>query len=259
MARLGSENAPLFRFQSLRAGYAEKAILKGLDGEIAAGEAFAVLGPSGEGKTLLLKVLAGLVPYRGTLEFEGREVRTLNRPERKVLRESLAMTFQKDGLFDSLTCGDNLRFPLNERLKLGRKEREKRVESALEDVGLKGQSRLFVHEMSGGMQKRLGIARALLFSPRVVLYDEPAAGLDPITARSINDLILSMRDKYAMTLVLVTSDLLQARQLCTRMALLWKGAFEQVGSFTALKQSSNPAARQFFSAQAQGPLTEAGV
>ena len=166
------------------------------------------------------------------------------------------MTFQKDGLFDSLSCADNLRFPLTERLVLTTAEREKRVEKALEEVGLKGQGRLMVHEMSGGMQKRLGIARALLFSPSVILYDEPSAGLDPITARSINELITQMRETHGMTIVVVTSDLNQARQLCDQVGLLWKGKFEQVGGQTAMENSKNPAVHQFFHALGEGPLTE---
>lgn len=247
----------VYSVQSLRAGYGAQKVLKGLDWELEAGESFAILGPSGEGKTLLFKLLSGLRSAQsGSVKFQGKDLRKMSEAERRTFRENIGMTFQKDGLFDSLTCADNLRFPLNERLRLSRKEREKRVEEALEGVGLAGQGKLFVHEMSGGMQKRLGIARALLFSPRVILYDEPAAGLDPITSRTINELIRQMRDRYQMTVVMITSDLDQARQVCTRMGLMWNGRFEEQGTWSSLRASKNPVVHQFLHALPDGPLTE---
>src|SRR5690606_34816237 len=149
---------------------------------------------SGAGKTLFLKALAGLAPlFSGSVRFEGQDVAGMAPRDRAAFLSHVGMTFQRDGLFDSLTCAENLAFPLRERCKLNPVDCEQRVRRALEAVGLRGQGGLFVHEMSGGMQKRLGIARALLFSPKAILYDEPAAGLDPITARSINELILGMR------------------------------------------------------------------
>jgi phospholipid/cholesterol/gamma-HCH transport system ATP-binding protein len=252
-----SESA-VFALKSLRCGYGGVPVLRGLEWTLEPGASFAILGPSGEGKTLLLKALAGLIPdYQGSIRFHGAELREMNAAARRQFRLSIGMTFQKDGLFDSLSCGDNLRFALQERLKLTPREREGRVLKALDAVGLKGQGALLVHEMSGGMQKRLGIARALLFSPEVILYDEPSAGLDPITARAINELILQVRDTAKMTLVVVTSDLSQARQLSTQMGMLWKGKFEEQG--TGLARSKNPAVHQFFHALPDGPLTEGSL
>ncbi len=249
-------DAPVFQTRGLKAGYSSESVLNGVDWILEQGDSFAVVGPSGSGKTLFFKALVGLVPYQGSVRFAGYEVNALTAQRRQAFREAVGMTFQKDGLFDSLSCADNLRFPLNERLKLGSKEREKRVAQALEQVGLSGQGNLMVHEMSGGMQKRLGIARALLFSPRVILYDEPAAGLDPITTRSINDLICEMQQRHSMTVVLITSDLTQAQQVCKRMGMLWKGRFESQGTWEALHRSDNAAVRQFFGALPDGPLTE---
>jgi phospholipid/cholesterol/gamma-HCH transport system ATP-binding protein len=166
------------------------------------------------------------------------------------------MTFQRSGLFDSLTCGENLAFALREVRHLAVRELAPRVAQALSEVGLGGQENLRVHEMSGGMQKRLGIARALLLSPRVILYDEPTAGLDPLTAHAINDLIDDVRKKYAMSLVLVTSDPRQAYRLCDHLGFLYRGRFLAQGTMAQMHDSKEPAVRQFLRGEAKGPLTE---
>lgn len=244
-----SSEQSVYKVEKLYAGFGGEPILQSLDWELEEGESFAILGPSGSGKTLFLKLLVGLLPpLSGSIRFFGQDLAQMGLAEKKAFRESIGMTFQKDGLFDSLTCGDNLRFPLRERLKLTAKECEARVASGLESVGLTGQAGLMVHEMSGGMQKRLGIARALLFSPRVLLYDEPSAGLDPITSRSINELIAQVRERHKMTVILVTSELAQAKQLATRIGLLADGNFEQTGDWKALTHSSNEMVSQFFQA-----------
>lgn len=239
---------PIYRVTNLSAGFATHSVLQELNWELEERETFVVVGGSGCGKTLFLKTLVGLIaPLGGTIEFCGVNLAKMSRAETKTFLESVGMTFQKDGLFDSLTCGENLSFPLKERLKLTSKEREFKVTEALESVGLAGQSHLLVHEMSGGMQKRLGIARALLFSPRVLLYDEPSAGLDPITSRSINDLIIQVRDQFKMSVVLVTSEMAQAKQLGTRIGLLEKGRFLEEGSWSSISRSTNERVARFFS------------
>jgi phospholipid/cholesterol/gamma-HCH transport system ATP-binding protein len=241
----------------LAAGYQGHCTLEGLDWHLEPGSAFGVVGPSGGGKTLFLKVLAGLVaPIAGEVRFHGKALSTFTREERKDFRRRVAMTFQKDGLFDSMTCAQNLDFPLSERTALTAKERARRIDQSLEEVGLSGQGALLVHEMSGGMQKRLGIARALLFSPEVVLYDEPSAGLDPITSQSILELVSEMRKAHQMSVVLVTSELAKAETFCDTLGLLWQGKFEEVGTASALMRSKNPATHQFFHALGEGPLSE---
>jgi phospholipid/cholesterol/gamma-HCH transport system ATP-binding protein len=158
-------------------------------------------------------------------------------------------------LFDSLTCAENLHFPLRELTPLNERDRKRQVTQALADVGLVGQEELQIPEMSGGMQKRLGIARALVLSPEVILYDDPTAGLDPITSRSILSLIHRMRKKYEMTLIIVTSDPSQAYQICDRVGFLWHGHFVETGTPDEMKASKHPAVRQFLHGLLEGPLS----
>ncbi len=247
----------VYSLTELSAGYGNTPVLDRLSWELTRGSFFSVLGPSGSGKTLFLKVLAGLVPPTlGSVLVHGNRLETMGRSELAIFRSKLGMTFQKDGLFDSLTCLENLLFPLSERGVSRTKEAQKKAEKALDEVGLAGQGALRVFEMSGGMQKRLGIARALLFSPEVILYDEPTAGLDPVTARSIYQLILDMKSLHGMSVVMVTSDVKAAFLCSNRIGLLWKGRFEMAGSVAEVKASQNEAVSQFFHARLQGPLTE---
>jgi phospholipid/cholesterol/gamma-HCH transport system ATP-binding protein len=237
-------------------GLSGHSVLKGIHLEIPRGETFALIGPSGEGKTVLLKLMAGLLrPDRGEVLFQGVALVDLSARRRSLFSRRIGMTFQKSGLFDSLTCAQNLDFPLRELTALSQAERERKIEKALEEVGLVGQGALMVHEMSGGMQKRLGIARALILSPEAILYDDPTAGLDPITSRSILELILEMKRKYEMTVVLVTSQPDQAYRMADRIGFLYKGDFLQIGSSEIIQASSQPVVKQFVGGLLEGPLT----
>lgn len=227
-----------------------------LDLEIARGETVGILGPSGSGKSTLLKLMAGLIsPTAGTIEMFGRPLKELEREDRPAFRRRVQMTFQKSGLFDSRTCRDNLEFTLRELLPLGPAAREQKISQVLGDVGLLGHQDLLPSQMSGGMQKRLGIARALVLSPEVVLYDDPTAGLDPITSRTILTLVEEMREKYEMTVVLVTSDPAQASRLCDRIGFLYEGKIQEIAEPAAMKHSRNPAVKQFMHGLLEGPLT----
>ncbi len=208
------------------------------------GEVLAVLGPSGSGKTTLLKVMAGLlVPQSGTVRKNG---------ERSPFR--LGMTFQNSGIFDSMTCFENLEIVLRE-WGVARQERKERIAAALEEVGLSGSDSLYPHQISGGMKKRLGIARSLLLKPNVVLYDDPTAGLDPVTSRSICDLIETTRKLRGTTIVLVTSDLAQAIRISGRIAFLHRGQLLEAGTTEAIRNSRNPVVHQFMHGLLRGPLT----
>ena len=257
-----SSDIPIFAIQNVRFQFAEEDpdsmdLFSGLNLTLQEGESLAVMGPSGVGKTTFLKLMGGLcVPNEGEVKFRGSSVYGISSRHRRILLQRIGMTFQRSGLFDSLTCGDNLRFPLKEVSGLAKDQIEIKVKQALEDVDLQGTENLFVHEMSGGMQKRLGIARAIVLSPEVILYDEPTAGLDPLTARSINQLIKKMREKYKMTLVVVTSDPVQAYALSDRVGFLYQGSFLEVSSTENIRNSENPVVRQFLRGLLRGPLTE---
>ena len=234
----------------------DKPVLRGVTFDIQKGEMFSIIGPSGEGKTVLLKMLAGLIPPKsGTIRFDGADLYRLNRKTRALFARRMGMAFQKGGLFDSMNTAQNLHFPLREMLRLKDPERTQRVRQALLDVGLSKEEEVSVKDLSGGMQKRLGIARALILSPEVALYDDPTAGLDPITARAINDLIRCMKEKYRMTVVIVSSDPRQIYADSDRIGFLCRGDFLLVGTPDEIRGSTNQVVRQFIEGNLEGPLT----
>jgi len=253
----------MFQLQDVNYGFdstshgAREELFTELNLKVTEGETLVVVGPSGVGKSVILKMMVGLVrPDAGRVCFQGKEVSELSFTERLEFLHKVGMTFQKSALFDSLNCAQNLRFPLKERTNFSKKQIEKRVDIALEEVGLSGTKRLRTHELSGGMQKRLGIARALVLSPTVMLYDDPTAGLDPITSRSIINLIAQMKQKHAMTVVLVTSDVALARQTGDRMGFLYGGKFLFTGSHAQMLESDHPVVSQFVHGRIHGPLTD---
>jgi len=223
-------------------------VLSGIDLSLPSeGAALAVLGPSNAGKSLLLKVLAGLRrPERGRVFLDEKDVTGKPHP-------SIGMTFQQGGLFDSWTVGENLAFALQES-GVASSDEKKEIALVLSAVGLEGTASRSLHELSGGMQKRLGIARALLLKPRVLLLDEPTAGLDPLTSRQILTLINDLKRNRGVGVILVTSDPAQAEQVCGSMMFLVDGKVLDCGGFSELKQSGSAEAKQFLSASAEGPL-----
>lgn len=216
-------------------------IFRDLALSIAEKESVALVGPSGGGKSLLLKIIAGLIPAdEGSVKIES---------------DNVGMLFQKNALFDSLTIEENLLFPLEERLKITGAEALKQSAFFLEAVGLKGNEKLYPDEISGGMQKRLGIARALIVRPQVILYDEPTAGLDPITSRKIADLIRDLRKEVGSTLLTVTNDMQRAYQIGDRVFVLAHGILKGGDSPEKTQASEDPLIRQFIYGLREGPLT----
>lgn len=214
--------------------------------DIKQGESVALIGPSGEGKSSILKLMTGLLkPERGKSLFFGRQLEEMSSSDKRDSLRRIGMTFQNSGLFDSLSCGDNLKFPLHEA---GQEAGNERIRKALADVELVGIENLRTHQISGGMRKRLGIARAHILSPEVVLYDEPTAGLDPLTSRAITDLILKLKQEHNVTVIVVTNDPAQAFQIADRILFVDDAKIVQNGTKEEIKASKDPRVQLYLNA-----------
>ena len=246
----------IIQLKSVTVKFADVTVLSDVDLEIFRGETFVIIGPSGEGKTTLLKTLSGLVtPRNGEIFVEQKAWSTLGVNEQKKWLMRTGMLFQKNALFDSLTCGENIAFPLRETTSLSEPEIATKVEYFLEAVGLSVAKDLYPDEISGGMQKRLGIARALALDPEVIFYDDPTAGLDPITSKKIIELIIQLRNQKKSTVIAVTNDMNRAWQMADRIGMVIDGKLVVTGSPEQTKQSADPRVQQFIHGKAEGPLT----
>ena len=222
------------------------------------GETMVIIGRSGCGKSVLLKHIIGLLsPDSGQVIVEDENITALNEASLNKLRMKMSMLFQGSALFDSMTVGENVGFLLTEHTKISEAESAKRVKTSLELVGLHGIENLKPSEISGGMQKRVGLARAICSpSLAIVLYDEPTTGLDPIMADAINELIIHLHDKLQITSIAVTHDMVSAYKIADRIAMLYKGKIIEVGTPDEIKSSSNKVVQQFIHGEAVGPITE---
>ena len=231
-------------------------VLRGVNLTVEPGESMVVIGGSGSGKSVLIKHIIGLLkPDRGSILVDGEEVTTMRERQLKELRKKFGMLFQAAALFDSLTVGENVAFALVEHTRLSRAEIADRVHEKLTLVGLPGTEDLFPAELSGGMKKRVGLARALAIEPEVILYDEPTTGLDPIMADSINDLIVEMRERFAITSIAITHDMVSAYKIGHRLAMLYQGKIIFTGTPEECKNTTNPMVRQFITGSSVGPIT----
>ncbi|MBL0745132.1 ABC transporter ATP-binding protein [Chryseolinea lacunae] len=211
-------------------------------------ENLVILGKSGTGKSVAIKIMVGLLkPDSGTVNVLGYDVPTLSTKELNALRLQVGFSFQGSALYDSMTVRENLEFPLKRNLGIyNRSELDEKVMSALKDVGLESASNLSPAELSGGMKKRIGIARTLILNPKIMLYDEPTAGLDPVTSSEINELILSVRDKYNTSSIIITHDISCARETSDRIVGLFDGRNKVEGTFDELKKQNNEELKPFF-------------
>ncbi|MDV2479093.1 MAG: ABC transporter ATP-binding protein [bacterium] len=231
-------------------------VLRGVDLTVEPGESMVIIGGSGSGKSVLIKHIIGLLkPDRGSILVNGEEVTTMRERQLKELRKKFGMLFQAAALFDSLTVGENVAFALVEHTRLSRAEIADRVREKLTLVGLPGTEDLFPAELSGGMKKRVGLARALAIEPEVILYDEPTTGLDPIMADAINDLIVEMRERFAITSVAITHDMVSAYKIGHRLAMLYQGKIIFTGTPEECKNTTDPMVRQFITGSSVGPIT----
>ncbi len=220
-------------------------------------EIFCLLGPSGAGKTTLLKLLAGLLkPTQGSIYYLQKPQESYLLKERKRLAKEITMSFQKGGLLDWLTVEQNIRFALNELNEGSPEQNKELVDMSLERVGLSHFKKRFIRELSGGMLKRLSLARAIALNPKVLLCDDPTAGLDPVTAAEIVKLIQDFQSEKQASVLIVTSDLSVAFALSRRMGFLWSGKVMFEGSPSDFKETQEPSLRQFLFGLQDGPLSE---
>jgi phospholipid/cholesterol/gamma-HCH transport system ATP-binding protein len=230
-------------------------VLNGVNLTIADREVTAIIGKSGGGKSVFLKHLIGLLkPDSGNILIDGEDITRLSGRELDKVREKLGVLFQGGALFDSFTVYENVAFPLKEKTKLGRKDIRERVLQALEDVGLRGMEKKYPAEISGGMKKRVALARALITEPTVVLFDEPTTGLDPIILHSIHKLIIMTHKKYGFTGIIISHEIPEIFEVADRVAMLHNGIIVEVGTPEEIKNSSNPLVRQFITGSLEGPI-----
>lgn len=235
----------------------QKAILDRVDLTIQPGEIFAVMGRSGTGKTTLLRLIMGLVrPTHGRIRVNGADLTQLREPDLDELRKGMGMVFQGAALFDSMTVGENVGFALVEHRRLPASRLAARVSELLAMVDMDGSEDLMPAQLSGGMRKRVGVARALALEPCIMLYDEPTAGLDPISAAASDELIRRLRDTVGVTSVIVSHDVQSLRRVSDRAALLHRGRFIAVGPIGVLETNPDPAVAQFLAGLPNGPMTE---
>jgi phospholipid/cholesterol/gamma-HCH transport system ATP-binding protein len=242
-------------FQGVWKRLGTKVVLRGVDLSVARGECLVVIGRSGTGKSVLLKHVVGLLqPDRGTVRVNGIDVASLEEAELLSLREQMGMLFQGGALFDSMSVGENVGLALREHTPLPESQIEMVVAEKLALVGLSGTGPNRPSSLSGGMKKRAALARALAMNPKIMLYDEPTTGLDPITADVINRLIRQLQERLGITSIAVTHDMRSAYHIADRIAMLHEGRIHAVGTPSEIQSTKDPAVRQFIEGSSEGPL-----
>lgn len=239
---------PVISIRGVAKAFEDFAVLRGIDLDLYQGENLVVLGRSGTGKSVLIKLISGLLkPDKGTIDVLGQEVTTISDKELQELRIRIGFSFQNSALYDSMTVRKNLEFPLvRNRKGITRAEIDKAVEEVLESVGLSHTINQMPAELSGGQRKRIGIARTLILNPEIMLYDEPTAGLDPITCIEINELINQVQQQYNTSSIIITHDLTCAKETGDRIAMLLDGQFQRVGTFKEVFNTTDERVKPFF-------------
>jgi phospholipid/cholesterol/gamma-HCH transport system ATP-binding protein len=236
----------MIQIQDLRKSFNGTHVLCGVDFEIHDGETVVIIGRSGGGKSVLLKHLCGLLqPDAGRVIVDDVDIEPLSEHEMTPIRKKFGVLFQGAALFDSMTVFENVAFPLREEHKFDENEIAKRVEHALSIVDLANAKDKKPAELSGGMKKRAALARAVVASPKYILYDEPTTGLDPVLADNINNLVLRMRDHLHVTSIAVTHDMVSAYKIADRIAMLYEGKIHAVGTPAEIQATTDPVVRQF--------------
>ena len=243
--------------QHLYKSFGERKVLDDMSLEVERGESVVIVGGSGTGKSVTLKHIIGLLrPDKGRVWVADHDITTMNDVELNKFRRHFGMAFQEGALFDSMSVYENVAFPLRRHTKMTEPEIRARVEECLEDVHLHGVEKKRPSELSGGMRRRVGFARAISLKPDILLFDEPTTGLDPVISDVIADLIVEMDQKLGTTTVTITHDMKVAFKIADRVAMLSEGHIIEPGTPEQFQESQNPIVRQFIEGRAQGPLTE---
>jgi phospholipid/cholesterol/gamma-HCH transport system ATP-binding protein len=251
------KEAPIqIALRGVHKAFGPKVVLDGADLEVREGESVVIIGGSGTGKSVLLKHIIGLIrPDSGTVEIDGVEIAELGRQELTRFRRRFGMSFQEGALFDSMSVGDNVAFPLRRASEMSEEEIAGRVAECLRLVRLEGVEKKMPSELSGGMRRRVGFARAIALKPQILLFDEPNTGLDPVIKALIDELIVSMRESLGSTTVTITHDMRSAFRIADRIGMLYQGKIVALAPPDEFRQLANPVVQQFIHGRADGPLT----
>ena len=245
----------MIRISGLKKTLGNHRVLDGVDLEIKTGESVVVMGRSGTGKSVLLKHIVGLMkPVAGRVEIGGEDIVGMRTRELNEVRKRMGMLFQSAALFDSLTVGENVALPLRTHTKMTATQIRDRVKERLDWVGLEGIERLKPASLSGGMRKRVGLARAIVMDPAIILYDEPTTGLDPIMADVIDQMVRGLQRRMGVTTVAVTHDLTSAFKIADRIAMLHEGRVVFTGTVAETRGTTDPLMRQFIEGSSSGPI-----
>lgn len=253
----GSAQGPAVSIRNLHVAYGEREILHGVSFDVLAGETVVILGGSGSGKSTLLRTLVGLErPTSGDVIIRGKNLCALSEAEWRDLRQHIGISFQSGALFGSMSVGENVALPLLEHTELDPATIEIMVRLKLNEVGLNGYEDYMPAQLSGGMKKRAAVARAMAMDPEILFFDEPSAGLDPIIAAGIDQLLLKLKEAFGITIIVVTHELASAFLIADRMVLLDKGHIVAVGTTAELQASTHPRVRQFLDRVAEPEISQ---
>lgn len=248
---------PILEVLGLYKSFGGRPVLNGVDLRIATGEVTVIIGGSGSGKSVLIKHLVALLrPDRGEVRFHGRNLFDMSAAELITARKSFGMLFQASALFDSMDVYDNVAFPLREHRRLGRAEERDLVMGRLEELKLFNDEHKFPAELSGGMRKRVALARATILDPEILIYDEPTTGLDPMMISQVDDMIAETQARHKVTSVVISHDMASTFRIAQHIAMLYEGRIIEYGTPAEFKASTNPIVRQFIFVSGTGPLAQ---
>lgn len=247
---------PIISVRGLQKSFGANHVLRGIDLDIEEGSVTVVIGPSGCGKSVLVKHLIGLLrPDAGSIVVDGEEITNLSEREMTRVRKKFGMLFQHSALFDSMTVLENVVFPLQEHTRLSWKEMRRLALARLEQLGLVGVEDLYPADLSGGMRKRVALARATILNPKIVIYDEPMTGLDPIMCENVEEMIMTAKRQLGITSVIISHDMASTFRMADKIAMLHEGRIVVEGPPKAVAMSRNPVVRRFIYLSGTGPLT----